>query len=332
MNASTRIIGAVIAALSLLHARFAVGHGAPITLQSTGISLTAISSVADSEGFAPQIAVQDGEIGNSFLTTSLPSVGPVVIWQMPALTVSGLTGSSLSIEAISRLVKDSNPLEQRLLWYWDPLTSSVEPSTTDLYLLGTGGRFATVSHTDPNPTAPFLLTGTVSGALVDNHSLLSYALDNDPSPGPTAPHGAYGFFARFVSNQASPALTSNPVLIMFDHGVDDELMTTAALAINEAADDADTMPGDYNIDGTVDAADYVVWRKTMNTTPDYETWRASYGSTVGAGGVTSSSGDSASVPEPALGPLLAWIVASTFAATCLRTRNSRRSPLNAAIA
>jgi hypothetical protein len=26
------------------------------------------------------------------------------------------------------------------------------------------------------------------------------------------------------------------------------------------------LPGDYNGDGTVDAADYVVWRKTLGTT------------------------------------------------------------------
>lgn len=50
-------------------------------------------------------------------------------------------------------------------------------------------------------------------------------------------------------------------------------------------------PGDYNDDGVVDAADYVVWRKnegTMNTLPhdpnggiidsdQYNTWRANFG-------------------------------------------------------
>lgn len=65
------------------------------------------------------------------------------------------------------------------------------------------------------------------------------------------------------------------------------------------------LDGDYNGDGTVDAADYTVWRDNLNlsvtlpgdTTPglvtaaDYDVWVANYGT-------TSSSTSSASVPEP----------------------------------
>jgi hypothetical protein len=320
----TRIIGVVIIAVTLLSTRSAAGHGIPITLQSAGGTLSATGSMTDSNGFAPHIAVQDGEFGNSFLTTTLPNVGPAVIWQMPALTVSGLTGSSLSIEAIARPVDGSNPPEQRLLWYWDPLTEFVESAATDFHLLGTGQRFATLSHTDSNPPPAFLLTNSVSGPLVDNHTLLSYGLDNDPSPGQTAPHGAYGFFARFVSNQSSPPLSSNPVLIMFDHGVEDELMATAALAINAAAADAETLPGDYNNDGTVDAADYVVWRKTVHTGPEYELWRSSFDGTDGGAGGAIPASDSASVPEPLAVQSLALMGASLTGTIGLRRRNSRR--------
>ena len=40
--------------------------------------------------------------------------------------------------------------------------------------------------------------------------------------------------------------------------------------------------GDYNRDGTVDAADYVVWRSGLGTTytqADYDVWRANFGQT-----------------------------------------------------
>ena len=37
------------------------------------------------------------------------------------------------------------------------------------------------------------------------------------------------------------------------------------------------LPGDYNNDGTVDAADYVVWRKNDGTQGGYDTWRANFG-------------------------------------------------------
>ena len=37
------------------------------------------------------------------------------------------------------------------------------------------------------------------------------------------------------------------------------------------------LPGDYNADGSVDAADYVVWRKNDGTPSGYDTWRANFG-------------------------------------------------------
>jgi hypothetical protein len=41
--------------------------------------------------------------------------------------------------------------------------------------------------------------------------------------------------------------------------------------------------GDYNNDGTVDAADYVVWRKTDATQAGFDVWRANFGALLGAG-------------------------------------------------
>jgi len=43
-----------------------------------------------------------------------------------------------------------------------------------------------------------------------------------------------------------------------------------------------TAPGDFNHDGTVDGADYVVWRKgsgTKYTAADYDSWRTHFGQT-----------------------------------------------------
>lgn len=72
------------------------------------------------------------------------------------------------------------------------------------------------------------------------------------------------------------------------------------------------VPGDYNSNGTVDAGDYVLWRKggplanevdtpgTVNAA-DYTAWRARFGNTSGAGsGLTNSA-----VPEPSTFVLLA---------------------------
>jgi len=64
-------------------------------------------------------------------------------------------------------------------------------------------------------------------------------------------------------------------------------------------------PGDYNENGTVDSADYVIWRKTDGTQAGYDAWRAHFGQTAGSG--SSSTGGStsqAAVPEPTSALLL----------------------------
>ena len=57
--------------------------------------------------------------------------------------------------------------------------------------------------------------------------------------------------------------------------------------------------GDYNSDGTVDAADYVVWRKTNGTQPGYELWRTQFGQTAGSGAGATAAANLSTVPEPA---------------------------------
>jgi len=59
---------------------------------------------------------------------------------------------------------------------------------------------------------------------------------------------------------------------------------------------APTLPGDFDQNGVVDAADYVTWRKSVGTTytpSDYDLWRAHFGQTVGVGATANYM-----VPEP----------------------------------
>jgi alpha-tubulin suppressor-like RCC1 family protein len=60
------------------------------------------------------------------------------------------------------------------------------------------------------------------------------------------------------------------------------------------------LPGDFNRDGTVDGADYVVWCKGLGrtyTADDYAAWRAHFGQTYSFGTAADASASSA-VPEP----------------------------------
>jgi hypothetical protein len=63
------------------------------------------------------------------------------------------------------------------------------------------------------------------------------------------------------------------------------------------------LPGDFNHDGTVDAADYVMWRKTDGTQTGYDTWRANFGQSFSFGS-GASVGASSTIPEPATLTLL----------------------------
>jgi T5SS/PEP-CTERM-associated repeat protein len=57
------------------------------------------------------------------------------------------------------------------------------------------------------------------------------------------------------------------------------------------------LPGDYNGDGTVDAADYIVWRKNDGTQQGYDTWHANFGETVGSGAEATDGTSRAAAPE-----------------------------------
>jgi hypothetical protein len=65
------------------------------------------------------------------------------------------------------------------------------------------------------------------------------------------------------------------------------------------------LAGDYNQNGVVDAADFVVWRNNSGPPDGYSVWRANFGSTAfGAGSGTVASGLAAAVPEPGVALLL----------------------------
>jgi hypothetical protein len=58
--------------------------------------------------------------------------------------------------------------------------------------------------------------------------------------------------------------------------------------------------GDFNKDGLVDAADYVVWRKNNGTQAEFNAWRAHFGQSFATGaGASLVSLSSSNVPEPA---------------------------------
>jgi hypothetical protein len=97
------------------------------------------------------------------------------------------------------------------------------------------------------------------------------------------------------------------------------------------------LDGDYNNDGTVNAADYTVWRNALggafnpnadgdgdgvNDRDDYAIWKWTYGNTVGAG---SSATGQANVPEPST---IVFAIIALAGGMCLLRAHRLVRPIN----
>ncbi len=141
----------------------------------------------------------------------------------------------------------------------------------------------------------------------------------------------------FVIDMEGDLANPNPVLVRVPVGAThlflgagdiqffDNTLTSAPgqFGIRIAKVDPGRFVGDYNLDGMVDAADYVVWRNQLGssgltlaadgnadgevTIADYDVWKNHYGQTV-----ASLSAAGATVPEPAAWVVMLFIVAASL--------------------
>jgi hypothetical protein len=282
-----QVVACVFALASAYSSAF--GHGTPIHVEVSANKLVVSNGWTDTTGFAPMIFGEDDEDGEPFASPVLPQVGPVILWQLPGLDLSGMDDqSSLSIEVLLRPAKDVSPVDERLVWYWNPASELVSASPAAFHLLGSGMRFTTLTPIATDAPEPFLLADPIAGQQgFHNHGLISFALDNDSSP----PAGVYGFFSRLISDVHA---ASDPFLIVFNHNIEPAQVPVAGMAINAAAMNVEPISGDYDGNGTVDVADYDLWRARFgNTVPpltspdgngngsvdaaDYVVWRNAVG-------------------------------------------------------
>ena len=103
-------------------------------------------------------------------------------------------------------------------------------------------------------------------------------------------------------------------------GLDDYFSGLGIITVGPAS-----LAGDYNLDGKVDAADYVAWRMgnspNPNTIGDYNTWRANFGTGAGAGSSLLGGG---AVPEPGTLSLVVFAASSvlvTSSSVCRRRKS-----------
>jgi hypothetical protein len=143
-------------------------------------------------------------------------------------------------------------------------------------------------------TSMVLQTGTVNGVAAGSNVAIPLALNT------TSKYG--NLQVSYVIGFTSDAIANSPV---------QQLVVTAYAKVLPS--------GDYNNDGKVDAADYVIWRNTQGhsvavgtgadgdfngvvNSADYTVWRSNFGqqlaSAAGLSNGSSSLLDNSSVPEP----------------------------------
>ena len=208
--------------------------------------------------------------------------------------------------------------------------------------IGDGGAFNGGSNTKPSLTNVDIINGTIlasnnNGAFGDPHG-------TNP-PGSNAAHPliwvdgtttstgtvvASGLFATLTIDTTGLNSGTFPLILTgvantlghFDTTLRDANGDSIPLTVSNGSLTLSLAPhGDYNNNGVVDAADYVVWRKnenTMNSLPNdpnggtigatqYNIWRVNFDQVAAAGAI------SGAVPEPAnLGILLLGTLVISF--------------------
>jgi hypothetical protein len=124
------------------------------------------------------------------------------------------------------------------------------------------------------------------------------ALEETPADILAAPRdGVFGFGVAYNDDDDREGRDAQPIWATTR---DDLWHVSDAFPDVQLVDAAPTLQGDYNSNGTVDAADYVAWRNDPGSfggdPAGYNTWRANFGRTGGAG--TALVGGAAATPEP----------------------------------
>jgi hypothetical protein len=171
-------------------------------------------------------------------------------------------------------------------------TTSVEFLSGDLAYRGPAG-IGSGTSTLANQTGPLSGTGSLGSATQSGQTTETL----------TFPVNATFNFNPDASTSVSLTLTG-------------QLVATSTFAAG--------LPGDYNENGAVDAADYVVWRDNLGSgtslpnddtagvdQEDYMRWKAHFGQPAGSG-----AGTGAAVPE---GSTLAWLCVWVAAVACRRS-------------
>ena len=185
------------------------------------------------------------------------------------------------------------------LLYWDGVGSEAQfgpPPTPDYALayLGRDNAFALAGSEEEIVPGKTVFRTTGNGA-THTHGTYQLDADGDIFTLDTPADGVYAFSMRL---RADGLEASDPYFLVFrtENSALAPALPIASAWVEERVDTLfiDGLPGDFNGDGSVDAADFVVWQTDFEAglvaASQYGLWAANFGD--------SSTSFSASVPEP----------------------------------
>ncbi|MCA9240213.1 MAG: PEP-CTERM sorting domain-containing protein [Planctomycetales bacterium] len=171
---------------------------------------------------------------------------------------------------------------------WVTITAEIDPTDPGMGE-GPGVGTAKFSVTSERSGETFVL-GTVDNSVLDE-------MDDDMD-GDTCDFSSATNQEDICTGETPVDLEGQVTLALFDFFLSTASDVNLAFALFDNlyvfAPDAG-LPGDFNDDGTVDAADYTVWRDGLGTeyvAADYDIWRNNYGATASAAAATNPT------PEP----------------------------------
>jgi phospholipase/lecithinase/hemolysin len=257
-------------------------------------------------GFPNNLVVRDvdDQVGD-FLTAQSPDpdalfvvfagandlIGGQTNMSIPVNRLATDIGRLITAGARSLLVPNLPPLGYTPRYNDDAATLATYNARTEQFNAALATMLDGLEAGNPAITVyRFDLAALFSEALADP---AEFGLTNVTAP---AAPGLQPGATSYDTNQ----IAANPNEYLF---WDDLHPTTAVHAVfAERVLELFVLPGDFNRDRVVDAADYAVWRSGLGvsyTPADYDTWRMHFGETATGVGAQAGPASHSSVPEPA---------------------------------
>jgi hypothetical protein len=308
----------LLSAVGMIAAKAAVGQHADVLLQRQGAKVATGTANFDAGSWSMGTRVFSRDFPSDYLIdqpgfNALSSTSSA----MPA-GFSSLPGSSAVSWDFLPMMVDCTVSN---LWYWNGQDADGDGlDASDVMFMFAPGHvlsltgavgFAAADGSDQ------LVPGGVLGTTGSNGSLhvhRDFELQNLASGGSPAD----GIYLIAMQVQISGLEPSDPFFVVF--GTPGSTLASRNVAVGWVSERVDELaaihallPGDFNCDGEVDAADYVVWRTNIGAQEEYATWRANFGMTArGADSSAKLAAGASPVPEPG-GLLLAILSICGFA-------------------